>query len=63
MIIPVQFGFNQIKLFQSMRFKVWGWFMMFNATFNTITVKSAWSVLLVQETGVPGENQRPVASQ
>jgi hypothetical protein len=61
MIIPVQFGFNQIKLFQSMRFKVW--FMMFNATFNNITVKSVWSVLLVQETGVHGENQRPVASQ
>jgi hypothetical protein len=37
--------------------------MMFNATFNNITVKSVWSVLLVQETGVHGENQRPVASQ
>ena len=32
------------------------WFMMFNATFNNISVISWWSVLLVEETGVPGEN-------
>ena len=31
------------------------WFMVFNATFNNITVISWWSVLLVEETGVPGE--------
>ena len=30
--------------------------MVFTATFNTISVKSSWSVLLVEETGVPGEN-------
>ena len=30
--------------------KVWFWFMVFNATFNNI------SVLLMEETGVPGEN-------
>ena len=29
---------------------------------NTISVISWWSVLLVEETGVPGENQRPAAS-
>ena len=29
--------------------------MMFNATFNNITVISWQSVLLVEETGVPGE--------
>jgi hypothetical protein len=29
--------------------------MMFNATFNNISVISCWSVLLVMETGVPGE--------
>jgi hypothetical protein len=29
--------------------------MVFNATFNNISVISWWSVLLVQETGVPGE--------
>jgi hypothetical protein len=37
-------------------------FMMFNATFNNISVISWRSVLLVKETGVPGENHRPVAS-
>ena len=37
--------------------------MMFNTTFNNISVISWRSVLLVEETGGPGENQRPVASQ
>jgi hypothetical protein len=32
------------------------WFMVFNATFNNISVISWWSVLLVEETGVLGEN-------
>ena len=32
------------------------------ATFNNISVILWWSVLLVEETGVPGENHRPVAS-
>ena len=36
--------------------------MVFNATFNNISVKSWLSVLLVKETGVPGENHRPGAS-
>jgi hypothetical protein len=36
--------------------------MMFNATFNNISVISWRSVLLVEETGVPGENHRPVPS-
>jgi hypothetical protein len=36
--------------------------MMFNATFNNISVISWRSVLLVEETGVPGENHRPVGS-
>jgi hypothetical protein len=45
-------------------FKEWGlgWFMVFNATFNNISVILWWSVLLVEETGVPGKNHRPVAS-
>ena len=38
------------------------WFMVFNATFNNISVISWRSVLFVKETGVPGENHRPVAS-
>ena len=37
-------------------------FMVSNATFNNITVISSRSVLLVEETGVPGENHRPVAT-
>ena len=36
--------------------------MVFNATFNNISVIRWRSVLLVEETGVPEENQRPVAS-
>jgi hypothetical protein len=36
--------------------------MVFNATFNNISVISWCSVLLVEETGVPGENHRPAAS-
>ena len=30
--------------------------MVFNATFNNISVTSWWSVLLTEETGEPGEN-------
>jgi hypothetical protein len=37
-------------------------FMVFNTTFNTISVISWRSVLLVEETGVPGQNTRPAAS-
>jgi len=37
--------------------------MAFNATFNNISVILWWSVLLVEETGVPRENHRPVASR
>jgi hypothetical protein len=36
--------------------------MEFNATFNNISVISWRSALLVEETGVPGENHRPAAS-
>jgi hypothetical protein len=39
-----------------------GWFMVFNATFNTISVISWRSVLLVEETGVPRGNHRSVES-
>jgi hypothetical protein len=35
-----------------------GWFMVFNATFNNISVISWRSVLLVKETGAPGENHQ-----
>jgi hypothetical protein len=30
--------------------------MVFNANFNNISAISWWSVLLVEETGVPGKN-------
>ena len=41
------------------------WVMMFNATFNNISVTGiSWlSVLLVEETGVPGENHWPVTDK
>ena len=41
------------------------WFglvVVFNATFNNISVISWISVLLVEDTGVPGENHRPATS-
>ena len=34
--------------------------MVFNATFNNISGISSQSVLLVEETGVPGEIIRPI---
>jgi len=36
--------------------------MVFNTTLNNISIISWRSVLLVGETGVTGENYRPVAS-
>ena len=36
--------------------------MVFNATFKNISVISWRSVLLLEETGVPGENNQPAAS-
>ena len=38
------------------------WFMIYNATFNSMSVILWRSVLLVEETGVPGEKKRLVAS-
>jgi len=37
-------------------------YIVFNAIFNNISVISWLSVLLVGETVVPGENNRPAAS-
>ena len=37
--------------------------MVFNATFNNISAISWRSVLLVEETGVPRENHRPVTDK
>ena len=38
------------------------WLIVLNATFNNISAISLWSVLLVEETGVPWENHRLAAS-
>ena len=48
--------------FLRIKFKYWFRFMVFNATFINISVISWQAVLLVEETGVPGENHWPVAS-
>ena len=39
-----------------------GWVMVFNATFNNISVISWWSVLFVEETELLEDNHRPVES-
>ena len=38
------------------------WFVVFNFTFNNISVISWRSVLLVEETEIPEENHRPAAN-
>jgi hypothetical protein len=44
-----------------MNWLVWFGFMVFNATFNNISVITWQSILLVEETSVPRENHQPVA--
>ena len=66
MVMVFNATFNNISviLWRSVLFVEDGWFgcfLVFNATFNNISVISWQSVLLVEETGVLGENQRPVA--
>jgi len=53
----LQLGFNFKEGVQGVRD------MVFNATFNNISVLSWRSVLLVEETGVPRENHRPASSR
>jgi hypothetical protein len=55
-------GITPVRQSHSLNSELVDWFMVFNATFNTISVISWHSVLLVEEIGVPGENHRPVAS-
>jgi hypothetical protein len=52
---------NWIKLTKNMLKTLRG-VMMFNTTFNNISVISWWSVLLMEESRVPGENHQSVAS-
>jgi len=57
------FSFHNVNHFICyLQYFVIGCHMMFNATFNNISVISWRSVLLMEETGVPGENHRPAAS-
>jgi hypothetical protein len=53
---------KQAKIDKTECTKRWVRVMAFNATFINISVVSWWSVLFVEDTGVPGENHRPVAS-
>jgi hypothetical protein len=62
---PMQIVNDWINVIQNSKIMVYNkkrlglWFMVFNATFNNISVISWQSVLLVEETG---ENHRPAAS-
>ena len=53
-----------VKRFISLNLFYWlVWFMVFNATFKNVSVISWRSVLLVEETRLPGENHRQTLSQ
>ena len=54
--------YNMIERTNNSRTESLVWSMVFNATFNNISVISWWSVVLVEETGIPGENHRLIAS-
>jgi hypothetical protein len=54
-----QKDFN-LAMFMDTVIKKRGW-MVLNATFNNISVISWWSILLAEETRLPGENRIPVA--
>jgi hypothetical protein len=50
-------NFNVFSVVSQKKRNFWvGYFMVFNATFNNISVITWWSVLLMEETRVPGEN-------
>ena len=53
--------FNSIFVYCFFSYLSWVRFMVFNTTFNNISVISWLSVLLMEETRVPGENHRPTA--
>jgi len=54
---------NVIPLLRDNEINIRGGVMVFNATFNNISVDSWRRMLLVDETGVLGENHRPAANQ
>ena len=46
---------SRSTIYSTIKISYWVKAMVLNATFNNISVISWWSVLLVEETGVPGE--------
>ena len=54
--IPIEKSYKESK---STPLTYIGWLTELNATFNNMSVISWRSVLLVEETGVPGEDHRP----
>ena len=50
------------RIFMRYGLILWFGFMVLNATFNNISVISWQLVQLAEETGIPGENHRPIAS-
>ena len=54
---------SHIYVMLSVLNEILGWLMVVNATLNNISVTSGQSILLVDETGVPGEDHRSVAGQ
>jgi hypothetical protein len=54
--MPAFLDYNSCPFDYRLRFR----FMVFNATFNNISGIPWWSVLLVEENGVPWENHWPV---
>jgi hypothetical protein len=59
---PLQVKWSVPKLLLETYKLLMVWSMVLNATFNNISVISWRLVLSVDETGIPGENHRPVAS-
>jgi len=59
---PIEFIKIVIKLAGCISQVLYDPIVLFNAIFNNISVILWQSVLLVEETAVPGENHRPVAS-
>jgi hypothetical protein len=52
-------GIQSIDLSEVFCSKIRDYTMVFNATFNNIAVTTWWSVLLMEDIGVPGENHWP----
>jgi hypothetical protein len=58
--LPLLCGYRQSRVVQLLM--IYFWVMVFNTTFNNISVISWRSVLLMEKTGVPRENLRSIAS-